>query len=397
MKQARTPHLSRTSRNTTVRRLAPLALSLLLVLSLNALASTSQEQQIIAYVFPRNQVLAPGSISAHKLTRINYAFANIQNGKIVEGSPVDAENFSVLNSLKHDNLQLTVVVSVGGWAWSGDFTDMALTKQSRAIFIDSVVAFVEKYNLDGLDIDWEYPGMAGDNHRFRLEDKQNYTLLLKELRARFDREGKKLHHHLVLSIATGASSDFLDHTEMGKVQKYVDTVNIMSYDYYVPAWDKTTGHHAPLYTNPTDPKKISADRTVGEYERAGVPAHKLVLGVPFYGKSWGQVPDHDHGLFQPGVEIPNNYLPFGSLENLLTTGYTRYWDAVASAPYLYSASEKIFITYDDPQSLALKCRYVLDHKLGGVMFWEYSGDPAGVLLDTINTGLNRTTPTTEAR
>lgn len=354
----------------------------------HASTAPAPQEQIIAYIFPREKALSAEDIAARKLTRINYAFANISDGKIIEGSPVDAQNFTTLNSLKAVNPNLTVVVSVGGWGWSGDFTDMALTPQSRAIFIDSVVDFITRYNLDGLDIDWEYPGLAGDNHRFRPEDKQNYTLLLKELRKRFDHESKHLHRHLILSIATGANSDFLEHTEMGKVQKYVDTVNLMSYDYYVPVWDKNTGHHAPLFTNPADPKKISADRTVHEYEAAGVPASKLVLGVPFYGKSWGQVSDQNHGLFQPGVSIPDTYLPYGALDNLMQSGYTRYWDETASAPYLYNPDAKIFVTYDDTQSIGLKCRYVLDHHLGGIMFWEYSGDPKQVLLDTINTGLH---------
>jgi chitinase len=365
-----------------------------LSLSLRADTLALPKKQIIAYIFPKDRIIAPQEVSAAKLTRINYAFANLQNGQIVEGFAHDAENFAVLNSLKRDNPSLTVVVSVGGWAWSGDFSDMALTKQSRKLFIESAVEFVEKYKLDGLDIDWEYPGMTGDNHRFRPEDKQNYTYLLKELRVRFDHEQKRLHRHLITSIATGASTDFLEHTEMAKVQTYVDTVNLMSYDYYVPSWDRTTGHHAPMFTNPADPKKISADRTVHEYESAGVPSEKLVLGVPFYGKSWTQVPDQNHGLFQPGKEAPNTYLPFSALTSLQSTGYIRYWDAEASAPYLYNHDTQTFISYDDPESLKKKCEYVIDHQLAGVMFWEYSGDSANTLLDSINAGLQRETATT---
>jgi chitinase len=360
--------------------------------------SSTQKKEIIAYIFPKDRILVPQEVSAAKLTRVNYAFANLQNGQIVEGFAHDAENFAVLNSLKHDNPSLTVVVSVGGWTWSGDFSDMALTKQSRKLFIESAVKFVEKYELDGLDIDWEYPGMAGDNNRFRAEDKENYTHLLKELRARFDHEQKRLHRHLVTSIATGASTDFLEHTEMAKVQRYVDTVNLMSYDYYVPSWDRTTGHHAPMFTNAADPKKISADRTVHEYESAGVPPGKIVLGVPFYGKSWTQVPDQNHGLFQSGKEAPNTYLPFSALTSLQSTGYIRYWDAEASAPYLYNHETQTFISYDDPESLKKKCEYVINHKLAGVMFWEYSGDSANTLLDSINAGLQRDTAiTTETR
>ncbi len=377
--------------------LAVLILTMCFPLHLRAAISPAQKQ-IIAYIFPKDGIIAPQEVSAAKLTRINYAFANLQKGEIVEGFAHDAENFAVLNSLKRDNPSLTVLVSVGGWAWSGDFSDMALTKQSRKLFIESAVKFVEKYELDGVDIDWEYPGMAGDNHRFRPEDKQNYTLLLEELRARFDKEQKKLHRHLVTSIATGASTDFLEHTEMDQVQRYVDTVNLMSYDYYVPSWDKTTGHHAPLLTNPADPKKISADRTVHEYESAGVPPEKLVLGVPFYGKSWTQVPDQNHGLYQPGKEAPNTYLPYSALTNLQNSGYTRYWDSNASAPYLYNRDTQTFISYDDPESLKKKCEYVINQKLAGVMFWEYTGDSANTLLDAIDVSLRRdTTTTTETR
>jgi chitinase len=361
-------------------------------------ATPPASKEIIAYIFPKDRLIAPAEVAAKKLTRINYAFANLQNGQIVEGFAHDAENFAVLNSLKHDNPSMTLVASIGGWTWSGNFSDMALTKKSRKIFIESAVRFIEKYNLDGLDIDWEYPGMAGDNHPFRAEDKQNYTLLLKELRVRFNREEKKLGRHLITSIATGASTDFLQHTQMAKVQRYVDTINLMSYDYYVPSWDRTTGNHAPLYTNPADPKKISADRTVHEYENAGVPARKLVLGVPFYGKSWSQVPDRNHGLFQPGKEAPSTYLPYSTLAGLQSSGYTRDWDADASVPSLYNRDTQIFISYEDPESLTKKCEYVLTHKLAGIMFWEYSDDSAGVLLNSINAGLLRaTTATSEAQ
>ena len=97
------------------------------------------------------------------------------------------------------------------------------------------------------------------------------------------------------------------------MQKYVDTVNLMAYDYYEPTDDKVTGHHAPLFTNPADPKHISADQSVREYEQAGVPAAKLVLGVPFYGHVWGEVPDQNHGLFQPGKPMPNAYAPYNDI------------------------------------------------------------------------------------
>ena len=346
------------------------------------------EPVVAAYVFLQGRVLAPGEIDARKLTRVNYAFANIAEGRIVEGSPTDAANLASLIALKKDNPHLTILVSVGGWLWSGGFSDAALTKASRAIFVDSVETFVTRYNLDGLDVDWEYPGMSGAGHAFRPEDKQTYTLLLKELRGRFDRMAGKLHRPLYLTIATGASSDFLEHTEMGEVAKYVDTVNLMAYDYYEPGEQEITGNNAPLFADPADPKAISADRSVREYEKAGVPAEKLVLGVPFYGHAWGQVQEANHGLFQPGRPVPNSYTDYAAIAStMLGQGYSRYWDRPASVPYLYNAEKQIFVSYEDPESLALKCKYVNERHLKGVMFWDYSGDPSGTLLSVLDAGL----------
>ena len=122
---------------------------------------------VAAYVFAENRALTPGEIDAKKLTRVNYAFANIAEGRIVEGAPTDAANLAALTALKKDNPQLTVLVSVGGWLWSGRFSDAALTPASRAVFIDSVEAFITRYHLDGLDVDWEYPGMSGAGNTFR--------------------------------------------------------------------------------------------------------------------------------------------------------------------------------------------------------------------------------------
>ncbi len=150
----------------------------------NALCATSKPV-ICAYVFTRETPLAPGQVDGSKLTRINYAFANIEQGRIVEGAPATAGNLAVLTAMRRDNPNLTVLISVGGWLWSGRFSDMALTPASRATFIDSVAAFLSRYDLDGLDIDWEFPGQVGAGNTFRPEDKQNYTSLVKELRARF--------------------------------------------------------------------------------------------------------------------------------------------------------------------------------------------------------------------
>ncbi len=368
-----------------------------LISPVDCAASPKSGNAVVGYVFPQNTELQSGQIDASKLTRINYAFANIENGRMVNGFSRDKENFAYLRSLKQENPDLTILVSVGGWLWSTNFSDVSLTAQSRAIFVQSVMEFLGLYDLDGLDIDWEYPGMPGSGHPFRPEDKQNFTLLLKELRSRFDSETSRTHRKLYLTIAAGASDEFLAHTEMAKVQRFLDAVNLMAYDYYEPSSDAITGHHAPLFTNPADPKKISGNTSVLAFEKAGVPASKLVLGLPFYGHVWGQVADHDHGLFQPGKPIPNAYAPYHAIvETMLNHGFVRFWDPTASVPYLYSPEEQIFVSYEDPESLIEKCNYVKSHQLGGVMFWDYSGDPSGELLRTIHDSLNTASVRREA-
>lgn len=366
----------------------PLLPLLLLAPPVQAATPRQPSKQVIAYVFPKDRPLTAGEIPAAKLTRINYAFANLKGGEIVEGFSHDAQNFALLLSLKRVNPSLQILVSVGGWSWSGQFSDAALTPASRRRFIDSAVRFVTRYNLDGLDIDWEYPGLPGAGNTFRPEDKTNYTALLQELRVRFDAEGKRLHRRLLTSIATGANADFLEHTEMGRAAAFVDTVNLMTYDFYGPGEDKITGNHAPLFTDPADPKAISAERSVREYEAAGVPARKLVLGVPFYGKSWSDVPPANHGLFQTGSAPTQAFHGYGSLIGLEQQGFLRSWDAAASAPTLYNAATRTFISYEDPESLGAKCRFVQSQGLGGVMFWELSEDPDGRLLSVIDTALH---------
>ena len=355
---------------------------------LHAASPSTQSRLIVAYVFPQNTLLQPGQIDAHALTRINFAFANIQDGRMVTGYANDPANLAQVTALRKDNPSLTVLISVGGWLWSGGFTDVVLTEEGRQKFIQSAMEFLRLYHLDGLDIDWEYPGMTGAGHPFRSEDGRNFNLLLKELRAAFNKESKH-GSKLYLTIAAGASDEFLAHTQMAEAQRYLDTVNLMAYDYYEPGSEPIAGHHAPLFTNPADPIKISADASVRAFERAGVPARKLLLGVPFYGHMWGEVPDVNHGLYQPGKPIPHAYAPFSLIEStMLNQGFTRYWDPVSHVPFLYSAEKHTFVSYEDEQSLAEKCRYARAQKLGGIMFWDYANDDAeGKLLKTIDVHL----------
>jgi chitinase len=348
---------------------------------------------IIGYVFVEDRLLDPAEVAGDKLTHVNYAFANIRDGRVVEGFARDAENFRALAAVRAKHPHLRILVSVGGWTWSKGFSDMALTPESRRRFVESGVEFVRRHDLDGFDVDWEYPGLPGDDNPHRPEDKQNFTALMSELRAALDKEGAARKRKLLLTLAAGASRDFLEHTEMDKVAAVSDFVNLMTYDFRVAgATENVAGHHSNLYPNPADPRLRSADTAVREFLAAGVPARKLVLGVPFYGRAWVVTSPENEGLYQAG-KAPAERLAtdYGDLSAHLvdTAGFVRRWDKAAQAPYLWNAEKRVFVTYDDPESLRLKSRYIVDKGLAGAMFWEYSSDPTRALLDTLYDELRR--------
>lgn len=367
-------------------------------------AAPAPRPAVIGYLFPRDALIDPASLAADKLTHVNYAFANIRDGRVVEGFARDAENFKLLAEVRRTHPHLRVLVSVGGWTWSGGFSDAALTAESRRRFVASAVDFVRRHDLDGFDVDWEYPGLRGNGNVHRPEDKENFTALMAELRAALDADGAARGRRPLLTFAAGASSAFLEHTEMAKVQASVDFVNLMTYDFRVASVEKVAGHHANLFDHPLDDRHRSGDCTVREFLAAGVPARKLVLGVPFYGRGWTNVAPGpartsdgtpgatpDTGLYQPGTALTGRSLAYGRLATELVgrEGFVRLWDARAQQPYLWHAATRTVICYDDPESLRVKARYVRERGLGGVMFWEYSNDPSGVLLEALDGELRR--------
>jgi Chitinase len=334
-------------------------------------------ERVVAYVTGWEK---PPDIPAMKLTHINYAFARIDaDGKAVLPHPGVPYHLEYLRALKAKNPQLKILLSIGGWEAEG-FSDAASSAASRETFARSVVALLREHSLDGVDLDWEYPGQSVAHIKSRPEDKQNFTALLREMRA-------QLGERYLLTIAS-ADREYFQFTEMDRLHIYLDWINVMSYDFF-NSLTPTTGHHAGLYASafaaPTD---RTADASVKQHLAAGIPPQKLVLGVAFYGRGFaGVAPLHDgvNQLYErfeaahPYAELVEKFIDRG--------GFVRKWDAKAQAPYLWNAQTRAFITYDDPQSIAIKAAYVRKHHLGGIMFWELSQDSGGALLDAIVTGL----------
>lgn len=345
--------------------------------------STNDQPYIIAYVFPGNRVMEASEVDGSYLTHINYAFANIVDGRIVEGYPNDSLNFAVLRQIRDENPDLQLLISVGGWGWSGGFSDMALTPESRTVFIESALEFLKRHDLDGLDLDWEYPGLPGNNNPHRLEDRENFTALLRECRHALDEMGGAEKHYL-LTIAAASFQSYLDNTEMDVVADYLDFINIMTYD-FVGEWGTTTGHHANLLTPDFDPAAMAVENSVALFNRFGIANDKLLIGAAFYGRGWQEVNSENNGLGQPGVGLTGVNLSYHSIvQNYLSNPvYQQLWDTSALVPFLWNPEERIFITYENPESIRRKACYVKEQGLKGVMFWQYFGDYEKELLKSM--------------
>jgi chitinase len=345
---------------------------------------------IIGYVGGYRGLIDTSMVNAKKLTHINYAFVNVKDNRAwLTNIKTDTTNFKTLLKLKNVNPDLKILISIGGWSWSKNFSDAVVSDTSRNAFAASAVEIIGKYNLDGVDIDWEYPDNIGDGNVYRPEDKQNYTLMFKAIRKELDKLEKETGKKLFLTAAVGGFKRFTEHTEMDKVAKYLNYINLMTYDYFQDSLGITV-HHTNLYASKKYNTMDYAAKAVDDFIAAGVPAKKLVMGMAFYGRSSKVIDTTANGL---GTKTDGHMRGGGytfikdSLVTNSTKGFKYYRDNDAAAPYLFNSSTRQFISYEDEWSTKNKCDYVTKKNLAGVMFWEYSEDKKEYLLNEINKDL----------
>jgi len=325
---------------------------------------------ILGYVMNR---ALPGFTAedGQKLTHINLAFGVIREGLLHMGGLPD---IAELPRIRGDNPGLRVVLSVGGWG-AGGFSDTAKTEQGRKKFAESCARVADQHRLDGIDIDWEYPCIADAEIDADPADKETFTLLLQALR-------DVLGPERILSIAAGAGPYFCENTQMDQVARICDYVQLMTYDIRSGFCDEA-GHHTCLYTAEGDRFDGSAQSTVEDFARHGVPKERMVLGAAFYSRRWEGVPNVNHGLHQPAKTMGLGGANYGELVSKYfnNPAFVRYWDEKAQAPWLFDGST--FISYDDPRSLRAKCDYIKQENLLGIMYWEHGCDPTRELLGVL--------------
>lgn len=371
----------------------------LLVLILFIISDENQAQRVdkkvvTGYVAGWNDV-EPENIPAEKLTHINYAFANVADGLVTSGEELaqrDSLNFIKLHSLKSKNPELKIMISIGGWTWSKGFSDAALTPESRKKLTASGINFLIIHNLDGLDFDWEYPALQGDNNVVRDIDKENFVAMLKSFREALDSLGAIHQKHYLSTIASGGFRKYLEVNDLRTATTYLDLINIMSYDLF-GAGDDITGHHANLYKGnqaimPASKRDRSVKSAVQGHIEFGIPREKIVLGIPFYGKRWKNVGPKNNGHYQPGTF--DRGLSQDKIHALQSDpSYRELWDYASENAFLYSEEKREWVTFESSRSIEHKIYFMKKEQLAGVMFWELSEDPSGPLLDAIDINIKR--------
>ena len=325
----------------------------------------------------------------HKIDTLIFAFAKISGGRVVLDGAAP-QRLRALVALKQRDTGLKIDISVGGWGVGG-FSEAASTAAGRKAFADSAAQLVADHGADGLDIDWEYPGHKESGIASSPDDRANFTLLLEAVRASLDRagvpRGRTGRNHYTLSIAV-ADGPFVSGIDLAAVNRYVDWFNMMTYD-FCNSMTPDTCHHTGLHASKLAPADArTTGRAVRQFLAAGVPSHKLVIGVAFYGREFGGVNPAHEGLYQPYGKFIR-MIPWPKLKDdfIDKQGFFPHWDAQADAPWLWNAQTRTFISYEDPKSIAAKAAFVKAHHLGGIMYWEQSLDPSDELLDAIRRGL----------
>ncbi|EUC67668.1 glycoside hydrolase family 18 and carbohydrate-binding module family 5 protein [Rhizoctonia solani AG-3 Rhs1AP] len=295
-------------------------------------------------------------------------------------------NFKQLYALKLKHRSIKVLLSIGGWTYSqaGHF-DFVTSASARATFVNSSIALMEDNGLDGIDIDYEYPDTPAL--------ASGFVSLLSEMRAGLDAHAKKKgeSNPYQLSAAVPAGAANYQSLRAAEMNQYLTMWNLMAYD-YAGAWSSVSDDQANLYSG-TD-SGSSTDSAIAWYTSNGVPANKIALGIPLYGRSF----QNTDGIRQAysGVGAGSAESGIYDYKALPPDGAEVVENKTIVSSYSYNPSSKELVSYDTPDIVKLKAQYIAKKGLAGGMFWELSGDKTGsdslVRITAQNMGALDSTP-----
>ncbi|XP_071530245.1 uncharacterized protein Cht6 isoform X2 [Panulirus ornatus] len=332
----------------------------------------------------------PQNINPYLCTHLVYAFGGLTDEFEIKPfdsyQDIEQGGYAKFNGLKQYNKGLKTLLAIGGWnEGSGRFSELVSLPEYRKTFIISAIKHLRRYNFDGLDLDWEYPASRDGS---APEDRENYATLVRELREAFDDEGSKVKQGpLLLTMAVPAGQNYIDKGyDIPSLTSDLDFFNILNYDYH-SAYEPTVNHHAALMAAPGTSEyawnsQLNVDWTVKYYISLGADKHKLVIGIPTYGRSYtlidGNFTDFGASADGPGEQgkytRENGFMAFYEVcENIASYG----WDVRKPYPRRigpYAYNEDQWVGYDDEKIVARKAEYVREQGLGGIMYWSLDND-----------------------
>ncbi|KEY73411.1 hypothetical protein S7711_09992 [Stachybotrys chartarum IBT 7711] len=272
--------------------------------------------------------------------------------------------------LKKANRHLKVLLSIGGWEYSPTLSKAASTNTTRAAFASSAVNLITDWGFDGIDIDWEWHDPPPTQ-----TDATNFVLLLQAVRAALDKASTRScsNYRFLLTVAAPAGPTIYNALDLNGMAEYTDFFNLKAYD-YTGSFSSFSGHQANLYANPnnSDSTPFSTDNAITDYLQRGVPARKIVLGMPAYGRSFRNT----SGIGQVFMNT-NNMTDVYKYNALPKYGATENIDLACRASYSFDFVSGELVSYDTVPTVQMKTTYIQRKKLAGSMLWEASGDRNG--------------------
>ncbi|XP_011503350.1 PREDICTED: acidic mammalian chitinase [Ceratosolen solmsi marchali] len=314
--------------------------------------------------------LIPNYINPYLCTHIIIGFASVYNCMIDLGNNLNVYKDVVKLKKIHPNLKVMVSVDNNN---NSDFQDMVLNHSHRKIFIQSVLNVTKIFNLDGLDLDWEFPAWAiKPSH-----EKIHFAQLIYELRKEFDHSGQKL----ILSAAVAAPRALIDQCyEVPTIAEHIDFVNLMSYDYHFYVWYyPVTDFNSPLYPHFLETgylTSLNVNFSANYWVLKGMPRKKIVIGIPLYGHSYKLYNPSNHKIQAPASGYGDvGYLGYASYPQVclfLKNGAVRVFVNDSHVPYAYKDNE--WISYDDISSISSKAKWIKTNGFKGAMVYSLNMD-----------------------
>ncbi|GBP53592.1 Chitotriosidase-1 [Eumeta japonica] len=330
--------------------------------------------------YSNRNMLQPSMIHPHLCTHINIAFVKIVN-KTLSITENLATGFRLMSKLKELNPNLKILLSIGGSGANNGFSDMVINHASRKIFIRSAISILKEFNLDGIDLDWEFPALHGSKpFILKSRERQHFSQLLREIRVEYSRH-RRIY---LLSVAVAAPQIIVDVAyNVDQLELYVDYVHLMTYDFHYYSPDTPfTGLNAPLFPRQNEHYYLSTlnvNFTVNMYIAKGLNRDKIVVGIPAYGHSFYLVNKNNGGLNSPasgyGSLGSSGFVSYPTVCQFMNTNKNKIIvnnETDAKVPYMHKDRE--WVSYDDQYSVMEKAKYIKDNHLRGAMIYSLNSD-----------------------